>query len=130
MKAPGGFLPAKQAPPGPAPPRRSVCAPGRCRRHSIADQPGKGERIMSFHSWLQDLRSALAPGWAQRQRRRHGSKRAASNRPNLEVLEDRLTPSFTFTSLPWDQYPSHVVLAPPPPQSADFTSDGILDQID
>src|SRR5262249_30354124 len=49
-KAAGGVLTAKQAPAGPAPPRRPVCAPGRCCRHSIADQPGKGEWTMSFNN--------------------------------------------------------------------------------
>ena len=46
---------------------------------------------MSFHSWLQNLRSALAPGRGQRHHRRRGSLRAATHRLNLEVLEDRLT---------------------------------------
>ena len=44
---------------------------------------------MSFPSWLQNLRSALAPGRGQRHHRRRGSLRAATHRPNLEVLEDR-----------------------------------------
>ena len=50
---------------------------------------------MSFHSWLQSLRSALAPGRGQRQHRRRGSQRAATYRPNLEVLEDRCLLSFS-----------------------------------
>ena len=49
---------------------------------------------MSFHSWLQNLRSALAPGRGQRHHRRRGSLRAATHRLNLEVLEDRRVPSF------------------------------------
>jgi len=44
---------------------------------------------MSFNSWLQNLRSALAPGRGQRHYGRRGSLRAATPRPNLEVLEDR-----------------------------------------
>jgi hypothetical protein len=48
---------------------------------------------MSFHSWLQNVRSVLAPGRGQRRHGRRGSKRAATLRSNLEVLEDRLTPS-------------------------------------
>src|SRR5262249_16756936 len=67
---PAGSLPPSKPSAGPAPPRRSVCAPGRCRRHSIADQTGKGERTMSFPSWLHSLRSALAPGGGRRQHRR------------------------------------------------------------
>jgi Calx-beta domain/FG-GAP-like repeat len=49
---------------------------------------------MSFTSWLQNLRSALAPGRGQRHHGRRGSLRAATHRLNVEVLEDRLTPSF------------------------------------
>jgi hypothetical protein len=49
-------------------------------------------------------------------------------RPNLEVLEDRLTPSFV-----WDgsspEAPPGVEWAPSP-LLADFTSDGVLDEID
>ena len=41
-KAAGGVLTVKQAPAGPAPSRRSVCAPERWRFHCIADQPAKG----------------------------------------------------------------------------------------
>jgi probable HAF family extracellular repeat protein len=44
---------------------------------------------MSLTSWLQDLRSALASGRNQRQRRRPSSPRGASHRPHLELLEDR-----------------------------------------
>src|SRR5262249_15629186 len=67
-------------------------------RHSIADQLRMGERTMSLYSWLQNLRSALAPGRGLRQHRRRGSARAARHRPNLEVLEDRTLPS-TFAVL-------------------------------
>ena len=49
---------------------------------------------MSLHSWLQNLRSALAPSRGQRQHRRRGSHRAATHRPSLEVLEDRRVPAF------------------------------------
>ena len=49
---------------------------------------------MSFHSWLQNLRSALAPGRGQRHHRRRGSLRAATHRLNLEALEDRCLPAF------------------------------------
>ncbi len=40
---------------------------------------------MSLHSWLRNLRPALAPGRGHRQRLR----RLATHRPRLEVLEDR-----------------------------------------
>ena len=82
-QAAGGVLTAKQAP------RRPGTAPalglraGRCPHHSIADQPGKGERTMSFPSWLRHLRSALAPGRGQRHHGRRGShaSRDASAKP-------------------------------------------------
>src|SRR5262249_13946800 len=98
QKAAGGVLTAKQAPAGPAPPRRSVCAPAAMYHHSIADQPGKREPTMSFRSWLLNLRSALVSSWGQRSPRPRGSPRAATYRPSLEVLEDRTVPS-TFTVL-------------------------------
>ena len=50
---------------------------------------------MSFPSWLQNLRSALAPGRGQRHHGRRASHRAATHRPNLEVLEDRCLLSFS-----------------------------------
>src|SRR5262249_7533685 len=88
-------------------------------RHSIADQLRMGEQTMSFHSLLRHLRSALAPGGGQRRRR--ASLRTATLRPNLEVLEDRLTPSFSSaTSLPVGTNPQAVV-------TADFNHDGQLD---
>src|SRR5262249_46799297 len=91
-RRPVGSLPSSKPPTGPAPPRRSVCAPAAMSRHSIADQPGKGERTMSFHSWLQNLRSTLARGRGPRHPRRRRSLGAAPHRPSLEVLEDRLPP--------------------------------------
>src|SRR5439155_6779396 len=73
--------------------------------HSIADQPRKGELTMSFQSWLQNLRFAFAPARAQRHYRRRDSLRAATYRPNLEVLEDRLTPSVYWGGdYPIDEY--------------------------
>lgn len=53
---------------------------------------------MSFHSWLQKLRSALAPKLPQR--RRPASPRRTLNRPGIEVLEDRCVPAqYAVTSL-------------------------------
>jgi hypothetical protein len=76
---------------------------------------------MPFPSWLQNLRSALAPGRGQRQHRHRRSCRAATHRPNVEVLEDRCVPAFLA---PIDyaagSYPSAVV-------TADFNGDGHLD---
>jgi hypothetical protein len=76
---------------------------------------------MSLHSWLQNLRWALMPRQGQRHHRRCGWARAATYRPNLEVLEDRLTPSFSLpTSFPVGAWPAAVV-------TADFNNDGKLD---
>jgi hypothetical protein len=76
---------------------------------------------MSFHSWLQSLRSALTPGRSQVRRRQRHSPRAATYRPNLEALEDRVTPSFTYVgSFPVPSSPSAMV-------TGDFNNDGHLD---
>jgi hypothetical protein len=76
---------------------------------------------MSIYSWLQNLRSARAPGRAQRQHAHRGSKRASTHRPSLESLEDRLTPSFSpATSFPVGWSPQAVV-------TGDFNNDGHLD---
>jgi FG-GAP-like repeat len=48
---------------------------------------------MSFNRWLQNLRSALAPGGGQRHQ---GRRRSATYRLNVEALEDRITPSFSW----------------------------------
>ena len=77
---------------------------------------------MSFHSWLQNLRSALAPGRGQRHHRRRGSLRAATHRLNVEALEDRLTPSFTWNYPVWLR-PGRDT-APSGPATADFNGDG------
>src|SRR5262249_18322124 len=94
------------------------------RRHPIADQLGVGELTMSFHSWLQSLRSALAP---RRSDRLRGAPRAARLQPRLEVLDDRRNPSLIwggdFSSSEWAQnatYDSSQV-------TADFNADGRLD---
>src|SRR5947199_10749841 len=89
--------------------------------HCIADQPRKGELTMSFNNWLQNLRSALAPRRGQRNHRRRGSLRAATHRPNVEVLEDRCLLSFSpVASFPVGAQPYAVV-------TADFNNDGKLD---
>jgi hypothetical protein len=76
---------------------------------------------MSLHSWLQNLRSALAPRGGQRRQARRGSKRNPTHRPNLEVLEDRLTPSFSpATSFPVGPNPQAM-------EAADFNNDNHLD---
>ena len=76
---------------------------------------------MSFISWLQDLRSALALGRGQRHHVRRGSRRAATHRLNFEALEDRCLLSFTpVVSFPVGMAPAAVV-------TADFNNDGSLD---
>ncbi len=76
---------------------------------------------MSFNSWLQNLRSALALGRGQRHHGRRGSLRAATHRPSLEVLEDRCLLSFSpITSYAVGPNLQAVV-------TADFNNDGNLD---
>ncbi|MBI3406960.1 MAG: DUF3466 family protein [Planctomycetes bacterium] len=48
---------------------------------------------MSFHSWLQNLRSALTPGRNRGRQRQRRSPRPTSHRPSLEILEDRCVPA-------------------------------------
>lgn len=48
---------------------------------------------MSFPSWLQNLRFALAPARNQRHSGRRGPTRPASHRPSFELLEDRCVPA-------------------------------------
>lgn len=61
---------------------------------------------MSFTNWLRSLRSVIAPGRVERQHRsrilRHGP--AARYRPQLEVLEDRLTLSTFSVTTALDEF--------------------------
>src|SRR5688500_16089927 len=75
---------------------------------------------MSFHSWLQNLRSALALGRGQRHHGRRGSLRAATHRLHLEPLEDRRLLAFIA---PVDYAVSNPFALVP----ADFNGDGNLD---
>jgi hypothetical protein len=75
---------------------------------------------MSFTRWLKYFRVALAPGRANRSHRRR-SLRAVSQRPRLELLDDRCTPSFS----PAVNYP--VGGAPLSVVTADFNNDSVLD---
>jgi Calx-beta domain/FG-GAP-like repeat len=76
---------------------------------------------MSFQSWLQCIRSALTPSRGQR----HDGRRfrATLHRPSLEILEDRLTPSFTPVAwtYPVGPNPAYAV------GTGDFNNDGHLD---
>src|SRR5438093_707638 len=116
------FLPPSKPLTGPAPPRRSVCAPGTMSLHCIADQPRKGDFTMSFTSWLRNLRSALAPSRVERQHRRR-SLRPAPHRPRLEALEDRclltLSPAVNYAVA---AYPLDMVVA-------DLNGDGKADLV-
>src|SRR5260370_22556110 len=57
-KAAGEVLTAKQALTGPAPPRRSVCAPGTMSHYSIAGQPRKGDsnHVVPISAELPEIR--------------------------------------------------------------------------
>ena len=82
---------------------------------------------MSVHSWLQNLRSALAPSRGQRHLRRLGSLRAATHRLNVEALEDRLTPSFTWAG----DFPGGIwgTGSASGSATADFNHDGYTDTV-
>jgi hypothetical protein len=76
---------------------------------------------MSFHNWVQKVRSLLASSRGQRHHGRRPSLQAATHRPYLEVLEDRCLPSFSpATSYSVGTGPNAVV-------TADFNNDGRLD---
>jgi len=78
---------------------------------------------MSFHNWLQNLRSALARGRGQRHHRRSaaGGLRTATHRLHLEVLEDRCLLAFIApVAYPVGTNPQAVA-------TADFNNDGNLD---
>src|SRR5712664_3275883 len=108
-KAAGEALPPSKPLTGPAPPRRSVCAPGTMSHHCNADQPGKGDSTMSFTSWLRNLRPALAPGWVERNpRRRQSGRGRATRRLVLEQLEDRSLPSCLVSLAPSEAAPQLV----------------------
>src|SRR5205807_10402358 len=94
---------------GPAPPRRSVRAPGTMSHHRNADQPGKGDLTMSFNRWLRSFQSALAPGREERDpRRRQSGRGRATRRLVLEQLEDRSLPSCMVSLAPNEAAPQLV----------------------
>src|SRR5262245_66470546 len=73
---------------------------------------------MSFPSWLHNVRSALS---GPRHHRRQRSLRAATHRPNLEVLEARLTLSLNGAgSYPVGPYFAGL-------RAGDFSNDGHID---
>src|SRR5262245_43764670 len=79
------------------------------------------ERIMSSHTWLQNLRFALALDRGQRHHGRPGSHRAARHRPKLEVLEDRCLLAF-LDPIAYNTDPTPFAVV-----TADFNGDGRLD---
>src|SRR5260370_5783939 len=120
-KRPVRSLPPSKPLTGPAPPRRSVCAPGTMSLHSIADQPGQGELTMSFTSWLRNLRPALAPSRAERNPRRQRPGRGRAAPPLLlQQLEDRSRPSCLVSLAPSPAGPPLVgePITPTPPAAA------------
>jgi hypothetical protein len=60
---------------------------------------------------------------------RRANQRHAVRRPTFEALEDRLTLSYVWDGIYYTEPPPGVVWAPELPLLADFTSDGIPDQI-
>jgi hypothetical protein len=77
---------------------------------------------MPLHSWLRNLRSALAPRRGRRKHARPGSKRAPTHRPGLEALEDRWVPTF-LAPVNYDVLASYALDA----KTGDFNGDAILD---
>ncbi len=78
---------------------------------------------MSFPSWLIGLRTCVPPSSGHRQQRRRGPLRVATLRPNAEVLEDRLTPTFS----PAASYAAGI--GPGGAVAGDFNGDGKLDLV-
>src|SRR5262245_34664177 len=76
---------------------------------------------MSLYRWLQNLRSAPAPGRGQRRHGRRGPLRAATHRLNVEALEDRSVPAFVAT------VDYAVGASPIDMEAGDFNGDGIPD---
>src|SRR6516165_1343409 len=108
-RRPVGSLPPSKPPTGPAPPRRSVCAPGTMSLHCIADQSAIGEPPMLFTSWLRTPRPALTPDRAERSSRRRQSGRGRGpRRLILKQLEDRSLPSGTVSLAPSEPAPQLV----------------------
>src|SRR5207248_8837098 len=82
-----GVFAAESKPPHPNPSPPSTGARG------FPDRLLQGELTMLLHSWLRNLRSALAPRRGQRHHVRRGSLRAATHRPSFEPLEERCVPA-------------------------------------
>lgn len=77
---------------------------------------------MPFTRWLRNLQSVIGLSATSRKSRRAARRRPTKcSRPQLEALEDRLTPSFSpVVSYPIDTSPQAVV-------TGDFNNDGHLD---
>jgi hypothetical protein len=83
---------------------------------------------MSFQSWLQNLRSALAPRRGRCRHERRGPLQAKVQSPKLEVLEDRSLLSFSpAVSYPVGGRPIAPWVQDQPMVTADFNNDTVLD---
>src|SRR5262249_34592087 len=100
-KRPVRSLPPSKPLTGPAPPRRSVCAPAAMAPHCIADQSTQGVFAMRLSSWLRSARTLFVPSGTEKGHRPPRlRKRALPARLGVERLEDRTVPStFTVESL-------------------------------
>src|SRR6266478_9418839 len=97
-KAAGEALPPSKPLTGPAPPRRSVCAPGAIALPLYRRPPATRRVTMSLRPWLDSLKSVC-------QRRQAPQARAPRpRRPklSLEPLEDRSLPSANVVT-EWNQ---------------------------
>src|SRR5260370_25769061 len=116
-----GPLPPSKPPTGPAPPRRSVCAPGRSPPPLYGRSLSRRRFPMWFRNLFDYLASTPSRTPAGRARRVASRRRPAAGRLQLEALEDRCLLSFS----PAVNYP--VGLNPYPPVTGDFNGDGRLD---
>src|SRR5262249_32594687 len=122
QEAAGEALPPSKPLTGPAPPRRSVCAPGRVADVINEQTTFSKEKSMWFHSasnFVKSCSSRISPRPAKvRQRPR-------SFRPRFEILEDRTLlsggPSFA------DPIDYTVGASPRSVTTGDFRGIGILD---
>ncbi len=76
---------------------------------------------MSFPCWLQNLQNVFASRQGPRRHRRRGLLRAAPLAASLEILEDRIVPSFVEAGLFPVGFGSQVL------GTTDFNNDGHLD---
>src|SRR5262249_13325639 len=114
----GAVLPPSKPRAGPAPPRRSVCAPARAASR-IPRTLHEGKRIMWFRRLLRSLVPLPAAACLR-------GRRPAPRRLSIETLEDRALPSVGF-SLGADYNPTGIQVSTL--ATGDFNRDGVPDLV-